>query len=83
MENAADALKIGFAMLIFITSLTLAFIGVTQAVEASGIVSRAMDRTELYPEHFYESMGVTPEILQVRRRHDNEPIMQITYERKK
>ena len=76
MENAADALKIAFAMLIFIASLSLAFMGITQAVEVSGIVVRSVDRAEFYPDHIYVPIGNGQ--IRVVRQHDEATIMYIT-----
>jgi len=57
MENAADALKIGFAMLVFVSSITAAFFGITLAVDASNTVVRATDITEFFPEVRYVEDG--------------------------
>lgn len=48
MENAADALKMAFAVFIFIFALSLAFSTITQAKETADIVLFANDKTNYY-----------------------------------
>ncbi|MCL2383646.1 MAG: hypothetical protein FWC79_05885 [Oscillospiraceae bacterium] len=89
MENAADALKMAFAAIVFMASISLALVGITQSIEATDIVARSIDVTEFYPEHSYRSvrdagtLGLTDAgILAIIRRHDEHTIMYITDRRK-
>lgn len=50
MENAADALKIGFALLVFVIALSMAFMSISLARETSDIITYAIDRTNFYPK---------------------------------
>ncbi|MCL2354358.1 MAG: hypothetical protein FWC68_00405 [Oscillospiraceae bacterium] len=82
MENAADGLKMAFAIMMFVFSASIAFMGISQAVEVSDIVSRAVDVTEFYPDHRYVVNDpinpVPPGQIRVVRRDDNALIMYIT-----
>ena len=46
MENAVDALKIGFAMLVFVMALSIAIYALGEARETSDIVIAQTDRSE-------------------------------------
>ncbi len=48
MENAADALKLGFALLVFVIAITLTFSVIGQARAVSDIVFTATDKTNFY-----------------------------------
>lgn len=48
MENAADALKIGFALLVFAIAITLTFSVIGQARDVSDVVFTATDKTNFY-----------------------------------
>jgi len=48
MENAADALKIAFAVFIFVFALSLAFSTITKAKDTADIVLFANDKTNYY-----------------------------------
>lgn len=48
MENVSDALKIAFAVFIFIFALSLAFSTITQAKETADFVLFANDKTNYY-----------------------------------
>lgn len=49
MENAVDAMKIAFAVIVFVIALGLAFSVFSQAREVSDILLYANDRTEFEP----------------------------------
>lgn len=48
MENAVDALKIAFGMLVFVIALTLAFMVFSQATQTSTKMLFASDKTNYY-----------------------------------
>lgn len=48
MENAVDALKIAFGMLVFVIALTLAFMVFSQATQTSNKMLFASDKTNYY-----------------------------------
>lgn len=48
MENAVDALKIAFGIIVFVIALTLAISVIGQARATSDVVFRANDKTEFY-----------------------------------
>lgn len=48
MENVSDALKMAFAVFIFVFALSLAFSTITQAKEVADIVLFANDKTNYY-----------------------------------
>lgn len=48
MENAVDALKIAFGMLVFVIALTLAFMVFSQAAQTSNKMLFASDKTNYY-----------------------------------
>ena len=48
MENAVDAIKIGFALLVFVIAITLTFSLVGQARATSDAVFASTDKTEFY-----------------------------------
>lgn len=54
MENAADALKIAFAIFVFVTAITLIFLLISQAKETADVVLYYSDRTNFY-EHLDSS----------------------------
>lgn len=54
MENAADALKIAFAIFVFVTAITLVFLLISQAKETADVVLYYSDRTNFY-EHLDSS----------------------------
>ena len=53
MENAVDALKIAFAVLIFVIALSITFSSIAQAKKTSDFILTQMDKT-----NFYEKMKV-------------------------
>lgn len=50
MENVSDALKIAFAIIVFVTALTITFMLISQSRETSDIVFYSVDKTNFY-EH--------------------------------
>ena len=48
MENAVDALKIGFAVFVFILAVTIAFSVISQAKTTADIALRSSDKTNYY-----------------------------------
>lgn len=48
MENAVDALKIGFAVLVFVIAITLTFSVIGQARATADVIFRATDKTNFY-----------------------------------
>ncbi len=48
MENAVDALKIAFGVLVFVIALTVAFALLSQAKATSDIMLFASDKTNYY-----------------------------------
>lgn len=56
MENAVDALKIAFAVFIFVLSLSIAFMAFSQAAQTSNKMLFASD-----PTNYYRYTGEVPE----------------------
>ena len=77
MENAAQALKMGFAIFAFVASVSIAFMGITIAVEATNMVVESTDRTVFFPEVMYRERGELLEIVKVQDGPNAEPIMTI------
>ena len=50
MQDAVDALKIAFAVLIFIIALTIAFSSISQAKQASDSILYTIDKTNFYEQ---------------------------------
>ncbi len=57
MENASDALKMAFAVFIFVFALSLAFSTITQAKETADLVLFANDKT-----NYYEYVDIDPNV---------------------
>lgn len=58
MENVTDALKMAFAIFIFIFALSLAFSTITKAKEVADIVLWANDKTNNYEYKEYEDTNI-------------------------
>lgn len=58
MENVTDALKMAFAIFIFIFALSLAFSTITKAKEVADIVLWANDKTNNYEYKEYEDVDI-------------------------
>ena len=54
MENAVDAIKIAFAVMIFVMALSVSMVTLTQVKATSDVVLYAEDET-----NFYEYQGAT------------------------
>ena len=50
MENAVDALKMGFAVLVFIAALSLAIFSFTRVRETSAQITQEADIQEYYQQ---------------------------------
>lgn len=51
MENAAQALKIAFAIFVFVIAISLTFVSISRAREVADIILYSMDITNFYPEY--------------------------------
>lgn len=54
MENAIDALKMAFAILVFVVAITVSFSSISQAKKTSDFIIKNIDKT-----NFYERLGTT------------------------
>lgn len=54
MENAIDALKMAFAILVFVVAITVSFSSISQAKKTSDFIIKNIDKT-----NFYERLGAT------------------------
>ena len=70
MENASDALKIGFALVVFVIALSIAFQGIALARETSDMVMYSIDRTNFYPK--YKEVVLSSKKLELRRVFDDD-----------
>jgi len=50
MENAAEGLKYAFAIMVFVISISIAFMSISQAKAASDTITYAIDKTNFYPQ---------------------------------
>lgn len=51
MENAAEALKYAFAIIVFVISISIAFMTISQARATSDIVTSRLDQSNYYPQY--------------------------------
>lgn len=72
MENATDALKMSFAVFVFIIALSIVFSLISQAKETADAVLFYSDKTSKYYEKYYDWVtGNLEERKNSRRRHSN------------
>lgn len=77
MENAVDALKIAFAIFVFVTAVTITFLLISQAKDTADVVLYYSDKTNFY-EHTDSSdtdrvVGIS-EVISTLYRHYEESI---------
>ena len=61
MENATDALKIAFAIFVFVIAITLTFSLISQAKSTSDYVLSYSDRTNFYEHSDSKDNSPSPE----------------------
>lgn len=62
MENAADALKIAFAVLVFIIAITIIFLMVSKVRSTADVVLYYSDNTNYYDYYDYNEEGLKDEM---------------------
>lgn len=65
MENMSDALRISFAVLVFVIALTITFTLIAHAKKTSDIVLTASDKTTLYTYDYSSDINRTVGVSQV------------------
>ncbi|MCL2342251.1 MAG: hypothetical protein FWC53_04375 [Firmicutes bacterium] len=57
MENAAEAIKYAFAIMVFVISISIAFMSISQAKATSDVITFAIDKTNFYPQLTRDASG--------------------------